>query len=251
MNQGYTYKEGKVIVKTDKGIQEPIEYYDNLNEVLIQENLVEIIEKNILSLEKESENYKKINQKHYIPLFLPTALLMAIVAAPALAYLLGNSDVYVSSVNSIFGTINEAVSLSLIFSVGLLPLGSYVELGMYRHHKNLLKKEKGINSELEFLKKQIIIEKEKLNALKTEKNRDKKEEQSRVVEVSDLELLKRLKKSLNLYFDLGYNEDAYYKYYQNGTLDANLSQDYNDAEIENAKKYLEEKGPTLTKKRKK
>ena len=68
---------------------------------------------------------------------------------------------------------------------------------------------------------------------------------------SDLDLLKRLKKSLDLYFDLGYNEDAYYKYYQNNTLDANLSQDYNGAEIEIAKKYLEEKGPTLTKKRKK
>ena len=241
MNQGYTYKEGKAIVKTDKGVKEPIEYYDNLNEALVQENLIETMENNILSLEKESEEYKKINKKPYIPIYLLTELLMAIVAAPAWAYLLGNSDVYVSFANSIF----------LIFPVVFLPLGSCIELGMYRNHKNLLKEEKGINSELEFLKKQVIVEKEKLNTLKKEKNIDKNNGKIRVVEVSDLELLKRLKKSLDLYFDLGYNEDAYYKYYQNNTLDANLSQDYNGAEIEIAKKYLEEKGPKLTKKRKK
>ena len=69
MNQGYTYKEGKAIVKTDKGIKEPIEYYDNLDEVLLQENLIETMENNILSLEKESENYKKNNRKHYFPFF--------------------------------------------------------------------------------------------------------------------------------------------------------------------------------------
>ena len=53
MNQEYTYIEGKAIVKTDKRVKEPIEYYDNLNEALVQENLIETMENNILSLEKE------------------------------------------------------------------------------------------------------------------------------------------------------------------------------------------------------
>lgn len=251
MNQEYTYIEGKAIVKTDNGVKEPIEYYDNLNEALVQENLIETMENNILSLEKESEKYKKINKKPYIPIYLLTMLLTALVVFPALYCLLINPNLYVSSVNSIFGTINNAALVGLTSSFALLPFGLFIELGIYRNHKNLLKKEKGINSELEFLKKQVIVEKEKLNTLKKGKNIDKNNEKIRVVEVSDLELLKRLKKLLDLYFDLGYNEDAYYKYYQNNTLDANLSQDYNGAEIEIAKKYLEEKGPTLTKKRKK
>ena len=55
MNQEYTYIEGKAIVKTDKGVKEPIEYYDNLNEALVQENLIETMENNILSLEKALE----------------------------------------------------------------------------------------------------------------------------------------------------------------------------------------------------
>ena len=59
MNQEYTYIEGKEISQwdkkelSDKRVKEPIEYYDNLNEALVQENLIETMENNILSLEKE------------------------------------------------------------------------------------------------------------------------------------------------------------------------------------------------------
>ena len=248
MNQGYTYKEGKAIVKTDKGIKEPIEYYDNLDEVLLQENLIETMENNILSLEKESENYKKNNRKHYFPFFLlgVPIVLITLSIGVALYATSGNSDV------NVFEVVGDFVLNATVCSVACVPITALMELRTYEYYKNLLSEEKGINSGLEFLKKQVIIEKEKLNTLKKERNENKcNEQQTRVVEVNDLELLEKLKKSLNLYFDLGYNEDAYYEYYQNGTLDANLSQDYNGAEIEIAKKYLEEKGPTLTKKRKK
>ena len=247
MNQEYTYIEGKAIVKTDKGVKEPIEYYDNLNEALVQENLIEAMENNILSLEKESENYKKNNRKHYFPFFLlgVPIVLITLSIGVALYATSGNSDV------NVFEVVGDFVLNATVCSVACVPITALMELRTYEYYKSLLSEEKGINSELEFLKKQVIIEKEKLNTLKKGKNIDKNNEKIRVVEVSDLELLKRLKKSLDLYFDLGYNEDAYYKYYQNNTLDANLSQDYNGAEIEIAKKYLEEKGPTLTKKRKK
>ena len=56
--------------------------------------------------------------------------------------------------------------VGLTSSFALLPFGLFIELGIYRNYKHLLKKEKGINSELEFLKKQVIVEKEKLNTLK-------------------------------------------------------------------------------------
>lgn len=234
MNQEYVYIDGKVIVKTDKEIKKPISYYDNLNEVLIQENVIETIKECISTLEQESENYKKTNKKYHISFIIPATLLMTTILSPILF--------------SILVSTNGAISCSLFLSAVFLPLATIAELQSYRYHKNLLKTEKGINSQLDFLKNQIIVESEKLNNLKKEKKLDKENNDFKVVEVSDLEKLKKLKEWLNIYFDLGYNCDEYYKYWQNGTLDVKLSENYDDEEIEVAKKYLKEKGPTLTKK---
>ena len=38
MNKEYTYIDGKAIIKDENGNQTPTEYYDNLDEVLVQEN---------------------------------------------------------------------------------------------------------------------------------------------------------------------------------------------------------------------
>lgn len=254
MNKEYTYIDGKVIVKDENGTQIPIEYYDNLDEVLIQENLIETIEDRISYLEKESQYYKiynkKYNKKHYIPIILILGVLTTIIGGPAIFYFLGNTDIYTSVVNTIFGTMNEAVFFSSVFSILYLPAISVLELNMYCNHKNLLKKEKGINSELEFLKRQIVNERKKLVELTKEKTRDNENKEFRVVKVNDLEKLKTFKSWLNLYYDLGYNGEKYYKYYFQGKLDDKLSKHYNNTGIEVAKEYLEEKGPSLVKRKK-
>ncbi len=119
---------------------------------------------------------------------------------------------------------------------------------MYRDYKNSIKEEKGINSEIEFLKQQIIIEKQKLFELEKEKTKNREDKRFKSVEVDDLEKLKALKSYLNLYYDLGYNGEKYYKYYLQGKLDNKLCKYYNDVGIELAKEYLEEKVSTLVKK---
>lgn len=63
MNKEYTYIDGKVIISYENGKKTPVDYYDNLDEILIQENLIETIENKILLLEKESNAYKKYNAK--------------------------------------------------------------------------------------------------------------------------------------------------------------------------------------------
>ena len=47
MNKEYIYIQGKVIVKDENGTQTSLEYYDNLDKVLIQENLIESMEDKI------------------------------------------------------------------------------------------------------------------------------------------------------------------------------------------------------------
>lgn len=61
MNEEYTYVDGKVIVRDNWNRQELVEYRDNLEEVLIQENLIELMENEEERLnEKYIETTKKI-----------------------------------------------------------------------------------------------------------------------------------------------------------------------------------------------
>lgn len=249
MNKEYTYIDGKVMVRDENGNQTLIDYYDNLDEVLIRENLIETMENKISSLEKESKDYKKHNTKHYIPFFLLMGLITT-VGAPAIFYGLGNTAVYTSTISTTFGEVNQAVFFTGLFSATVLPITALAELNMYKWHKDSLKREKGTNSELEFLKQQILEEQEKLVELKKEKTRTNENQEFRVVEVNDLERLKTFEGWLNLYYDLGYNGEKYYQYYQQGKLDDKLGTYYTDVGIEIAKEYLEEKGPTLVKRRK-
>lgn len=50
MNVSYTYIDGKAIIFDENGNQVPVEYYDNLDDILIQENIVETIENRINEL---------------------------------------------------------------------------------------------------------------------------------------------------------------------------------------------------------
>ncbi len=248
MNKEYTYIDGKVIVSDENGNKVPMEYYDNLDEVLIQENLIETIEDKISYLENESNSYKKNNKKHYIPFVLPMSILILVFGVPALYSGLNNTNAYVSTINTIFGSMNEAVFSIGLCSITVLPLVSLFELDGYKKHRERLKEEKGVNSELDFLKEQLIKEKEHLIKLQNDKKRDNENKEFRVVEVNDLERLRNFRSHMNLFYDLGYNGEKYYKYLQEGKLETKLSKHYTELGIGVAKEYLEEKGPTLVKK---
>lgn len=247
MNKSYIYIDGKVIVTDDNGVKEPVEYYDNIDEVLVQENLVETMEERIQELEELSEKYKKINKGHYFPVTLPIAALMAIIA-PLLVNFLSDGTAFTTPVNTAFGSINALIFYSICALPGLLIFSWALESMFYLEYKGEIKEEKGINSELEFLKKQIELEREHLETLKQEKTRANESTEFREVEVNDVQQIGDLKGISNLYFNLGYDDKKLYRLYRKGQLDKKLAKDYNEDEIELAKEYLEEKGPILEKK---
>lgn len=249
MNKSYIYIDGKVVVTDDNGLKEPVEYYDNLDEVLVQENLIETMEEKIKKLEELSEKYKKINKEHYFPITLPIVALMGIII-PLLIYFLSDGAALSTSINTIFGSINTLLYSSICVWMGTLLFSGGCEFMFYNGYKDNINTEKGVNSELEFLKKQIEKEKEHLENLKQAKARVNESTEFREVEVNDVQQIRGLNGCLNLYFNLGYNDKKYYCLYRKGLLDKKLAKDYNEDEIELAKEYLEEKGPTLGKRRK-
>lgn len=146
----------------------------------------------------------------------------------------------VISVNAAFGP----MSLGMLMSIGIIP-GLAIELFMHSAYKNSIKEEKGINSQLTFLKQQIEKEKDELEKLKQDKSKANESTEFRTVKVDDLQQLEALRDYLNLYFDLGYDGEKYYQFYQQGRLDSKLQKYYDDTGIQIAKDYLEEKGPSL------
>lgn len=250
MNKEYTYIDGKVIIRDEKGSQRPDDYYDNLDDVLVQENVIEEMEKRIAELDKKSKMYKKYNKKRYIPTILPSLSVISTVGVPILFYLLTGTNPLTISTDTVFGVQNLAVSLSTIFSTIFIPIGALVEVVLYRQHKDFLKTADGVDSELEFLQKQLVDEKKELEQLKEDKTRDREVTTFRVVTVDDKQQINMLKNYLSFYFNLGYNIREYYKYYQQGLLEQKLKNSFTPDGIEAAKEYLEEKGPTLAKTRK-
>ncbi len=243
MNKEYIYIDGKAIVIDEKGSRTPIEYYDNLDEVLVQENLIESMEKKISKLEKENTRHKK-DSKHYIPI-APALIIFSIVAGHFMASMWNLPQAAIT----IFGSQSPSVVLPICLIAVFTPLYLLFDFAYYRLYRENKKKKKGINSELEFLKKQLGKEKEHLESLKGEITKEKENTDFRTVIVDDERQLSALETYEDLYFDLGYNSDKYLKLYHQGRLEAKLESTYNETEIEIAKEYLEEKGPVLVKKR--
>lgn len=115
----------------------------------------------------------------------------------------------------------------------------------YFKYKGLIKEEKGLENELDFLRKQLSKEKEKLTNLKIVKSRNNESTEFRTVKVDDLDQLKSLRNYLKLHYDLGCNGEDYYRYYQIGILPEMLRKQYNEEEIQYITGCLEGKEPTL------
>ena len=246
MNIEYTYINGKVIICDENDNKTQRDYYDNLDEVLVQENIIEFMEEKIQNLETESQLSNKKNRRRYIPVAFPMTLFMTTIGTPTMYNLFTDG----ANVDTIFGTISIALAAGITMTLTFLPFGSGVELIMHNEYKNSLRNENGINSELDFLKAQIVKEKEYLDSLKQDQTRDKENTDFRTVKVDDLQQLIVLRDFLYLYYDLGFNGDKYYKYYQDGKLDKKLEKYYSDTGIQLAKEYIEEKGPSLVLRRK-
>lgn len=255
MNKEYTYIDGRAIVEDENGSKRVVEYSEDLDEILVQENIIESMEQEIIELEEESKSYKKYNSKYYIPIILPLGLLTVAIVPSVLLNFVEGANAYTTIVNTIIGPMSKATAFTLTMTIASIPVVSFFEWLFYDQHRKSKKKEKGVNSELEYLKKQIILEKEKLASLqKQKKNEETKKEPVqdgfKVVQINDLQQLRALRSWINLHYDLGYNGEKYYKYLLQGKLDRKLRGYYSEEKIETAKGYLEEKGPILVKKKK-
>lgn len=241
MNKEYTYIDGKVIIVDENNNKKKEDYYDNLNDVLIQENVIETMEN------KYQELIKLNPHEQYMPNALITYIFMTIVGIPSLCCTTKMDD----KIKEILNQINLPMKLEPAILLGLFTTGVGLSYLLCDKSINYMqgKKNDGIASQIEFLQDQIPVEKEALEKLKSIRTKEKENTNFRTVTIDDSERLNVLKSYLDLYFELGYHGNKYYRYYQQNKLDRKLQKTFTEEGIQLAKEYLEEKGPIYSKKR--
>ena len=246
MNKGYTYIDGKVIISDENGNHTQTEYYDNLDQVLVHENIIEEIERKIKVLTAKNERYKP---KKYIPFYLYAGVGFAALT-PLILSILTGTNLYLCDTTVGLGSISDGLIINMTLGMIFLPISSLFEIVNHSGYKQNVNRGNAINSELDFLNLELAKEKKILLKLKKEKtmnNRHSKFESKQVDDKTEMKVLDRVSE---LNYVLGYFGKKYYHYYEQGKLDKVLKEYYSESEIALAKEYFEVKGPVLAKKKK-
>ena len=232
MNKEYAYIDGKVIVIDENGKLTQRDYKENIEKILVQENVVEKIEKDIKELEKEVNKFKK--EKH--------------IKFPAvtLSFLLFSA--LITCIPFIIGL--RLNLISIIFFIAIhLPFISCAPLLDKALIFDSLKKHQVVVSEIEYLKGMLTNQKEILAEMQKEAalNKDKIEE-VKGIKVADRKIMEALDNEEYLYYDAGLNLKKYYLLYKKGKLAELLANYYNQDGIELVTEFVKENGPRLVRK---
>lgn len=251
MNTEYINIDNKIIVRDKNGNNRQIEYCDNIDDILEQENIIEMMENRINELELELDKYySNYKRKKFFPLYSIITTVFSVGLPPLLLFLFNfNNKTALDNIMSLFNTTNPYLFVSALISPIFIPFGIFSDIVDYNNCNRIENTFKGINSELDFLKSQIDIEKQKLDNIKKEATKDNKFVGIKTIKINNENLTNILKSTTKLYRDCGYNEKKYYKYFKKGNLYDKLKKIYTDEGIEKIEEYLSEKGPQLVKKK--
>jgi len=249
MNKEYIYKDGRVLIIDDNNNEKETDYYNNLDEVLVKENLIEKIEQEIISLEQELCGFGEITKKtRFFNIWMPFLIFTIgpVIMFPTLYYLCNFEGIIVPE---LFSFMNPGIYMGIASMPCFSMIGGILSGMCYYKEKDFDKIQKGKELELKRLKELLTIEKQDLEELladkyKANQENNKKEDDFYVSRIDNTEIIRQLKFFKSFYYQLGYNEKKYFKYYQKGKLNEYFSSEY----VEAINQYFEEKGKTLVKK---
>ena len=244
MNKEYFIKEDRVYVQNEKGETKYIPNCDNLDDLLVQENIVESIEKKI-----EEQEALKTDLKTDISHFNENVINgLAITIMPFIATLiLKVFGINIPVLNTIFGEVS-----STIYTASLIAIGSIIRIiydAIKDHRTNKRNKEiiDGANLSLNYLNTVHLEEELKLNRLKKIKKETINNENKDRTKVIDSPRIKEIENAKVVNYKLGKKFMKYYRSYLSGTLHFVLEK---EKDINNMDLYydlIEEYGPKLVK----
>lgn len=241
MNKEVIYKNGKVIVKDHNEEEREVTLLDNLDEILIEENVIEVIEKVISALEGESSIFKKNKLREL--LYIPSPILATLVIPTLMVYL--NTGSLDGIMNTRFGFMEKEKFLA-IFIAAFIPVAYRISKNYYNAYNEDVRREKGRLLALYHLKQNLIIQNKKLENLReNSKSIDVVESKNYFLSMDKIDIVKD---HINLYYELGYNIKEYYDYYQkHGFLPEEVLQEYNEDGVKIIEEYLKNNGAKIKK----
>lgn len=161
MNKNYVIGANKAIV-TEKENLEMIDYTDNFEEILKQENIIEVInEKRKINVNKIKELMKTLKRTQTENAAVIALLVAAIIVLFGSRLLL--KDILT---NSLFVNIFVCKLITQVVGVSTIAFITGKIIGEIKVQTELKKTIKGIEKELEFLNEKLPEEKQKLEDLK-------------------------------------------------------------------------------------
>lgn len=236
----HNYEIAKVV--DELGRERTVDYDDNIYEILSIENVIELVEGEIIKLQKWLNNHQPDNKNNLWINLMP-------VYMPAIA---GGVCYLVSPL--VVGDDNNLKSLFIICgTAGIVMVSSLYTLVSNLGNSVNIKEYKGKQAELYAMEDILKGAKEKLQDLNNTKNVSKNNSSN----LNDIkrELLRPdialdwLKHYKSLFNMLGSNENRYMRYYNKGILENKLSKRYDEKDISLAKDYFEGRAKMLSKKK--
>ena len=167
MNKEFVILDDKVVVSDDKGSLKELDNYDNITEILKEENIIEGIEEKIKKLNMCDENLKPIKGevKKYIKMFLiPVLILLGSEITTRYIF-----HAPVPTVEIAIGNLSTPVAMAgFIAFWGGVFCGAVV-LKQYLDNKDIYKRKNGYRKSIEYLNERLVTEKEELNELNNQK----------------------------------------------------------------------------------
>lgn len=237
MNSTYSLlSNSKVLVTSENGNQRIIENCDNIEEILVEENITESVTKKINELEEDKKKYEKINRKKYVPIMIFICFFLTKIILPTVF----NSYQFIFYDNFLkFDLVNL-----LMFS-----LATCTDALLFIKHRQNIKKQKGINSELYYLNECLKKENKKMRNLIRKSKSLKECKQVYNVTIRSADMIKNLDNHSAFYYNIGYNSEKYYNYYIKGNINDITKKRYTDEDSDLVNDYFKEHGPTLVKRK--
>lgn len=242
MNKDVIIKNENVYVLDYKGNEREITLVDNLDEILIQENVVEIIEKAIV----EFENSIRLLDKNKLRdiMYIPAPIISTITLPIIMMYL--NTGSLEGIINSKFGFIEKQKFLAFFIAI-FMPFGYRMSKNWFQDYNEDIKCKNGKLLVLYQLRSNLVMQSERLNKLRERSKKISIDEEKRYSLSEDV--IEIIEEHINLYYELGYNLKEYYKYFRiNGCLPDELKEEYNEYGVNIIEEYLKNNGCKIKKK---
>lgn len=222
MNKEFIKVDDKIIITTDEGMKRPVNYRDNMEDILISEDIIEEIENTIPKIEKELKELEK--SKNFIKIrpigIMVCSILIAIITLPFI------------------GALSLAVPCACAIASKLINKWD---------NEDIKNKENALNSQLELLNTSLEDENKKLTELINDRKTDNINKNTYKPKKVDKTMLNKLKVLLKFYYKCGYYKEEHQEYLNKGILEKKLSSTYSKEEIELVKDHLLGDGPKLRK----